>query len=251
LYPTPAALSINPTIWLKRRNLCGKLSLFLFRQGHIYSRAGSRINNIQKRKEAEQMAKKTGAQSNAVKGTGKKTLWEFVKFIFVSLLATVVSYGTLNILILLPFIKELFATPLKWFVFDYPVTYSSAGAVVSGALGYFIAFNTANILAQIVAFFVNKEKTFKSGANVAVTLPIYIVFTLALICFSAWLSPILNTFLIGKSVGGQLSANIATAVCSLIQFAVYFPFDKILFHKPKGENPVKKGSLSIVGVNPK
>ncbi len=189
--------------------------------------------NINKLKEVIHMTKRSGMDTNAVKGTGKKTLWEFIKFIFVSLLATVVSYGTLNILILMPFIKELFATPLKWFVFDYPVTVNDAGLIVSGALGYFIAFNTANILAQIVAFFVNKEKTFKSGANVAVTLPIYIIFTVALICFSAWLSPILNTFLIGKGISGQLSANIATAVCSFIQFTVYFPFDKLLFHKPK------------------
>lgn len=176
----------------------------------------------------EKNDKKTSEESAA-----KKTLWEFIKFIFVSLLATVVSYGTLNILILMPFIKDLFATPLHWFVFDYPVTTNNAGAIVSGALGYFIAFNTANILAQIVAFFVNKEKTFKSGANVATTLPIYLVFTLALICFSAWLSPNLNTFFIGKGVGGQLSANIATAVCSTIQFFVYFPVDKLLFRKPK------------------
>lgn len=181
----------------------------------------------------ENIAKKPSEQSAA-----KKTLWEFVKFIFVSLLATIVTYGTLNILILTPFIKELFATPFHWFVFDYPVTRDNAGFIVTGALGYFIAFNTANILAQIVAFFVNKEKTFKSSANVATTLPIYLVFTLALICFSAWLSPVLNTFFIGKGVGGQLSANIATAVCSTIQFFVYFPVDKLLFRKPKEANDI-------------
>lgn len=170
---------------------------------------------------------------NTEKSAAKKTLWEFVKFIFVSLMATAVSYGTLNILLLMPFIKELFTTPFHWFVFDYPVTKNGVGDIVTGALGYFIAFNTANILAQIVAFFVNKEKTFKSSANVATTLPIYLVFTVALIAFSAWLSPNLNTFFIGKGIGGQLSANIATAVCSAIQFFVYFPVDKILFRKPK------------------
>lgn len=180
------------------------------------------------------MEEKAGIdRTTAKKGTGKKTLWEFIKFIFVSLLAMVVQYATLNILIWLPFIKDLYATPFKWFVFDYPVNLNTSGIIVSGALGYFIAFNSSNILAQIVAFFVNKEKTFKSGANVAVTFPIYIVFTIALICFSAWLSPILNTFFIGKGVGGQLSTNIAAMVCSGIQFFVYFPVDKILFRKPK------------------
>ena len=191
--------------------------------------------NIQiKLKEVIRMAKTTeNDQITAKKGNGKKTILEFVKFTLVGLLATVVQYSTLNILILMPFIKNLFATNLTWFVFNYPVMKSAAGVIVSGALGYFIAFNTANILAQIVAFFVNKEKTFKSGANVAVTFPIYIVFTILLICFAAWLSPILNTFFIGKGIGGQASANLATAVISCIQFFVYFPVDKILFHKPK------------------
>jgi putative flippase GtrA len=180
------------------------------------------------------MSEKAGIdQTTAKKGTGKKTLWEFVKFTIVALLATVVQYTTLNILIWLPFIKDLYATPFKWFVFDYPVNLNAAGIIVSGALGYFIAFNSSNILAQIVAFFVNKEKTFKSGANVAVTLPIYIVFTILLICFSAWLSPMLNTFFIGKGIGGQTSTNIAAMVCSGIQFFVYFPVDKVLFRKPK------------------
>ena len=173
------------------------------------------------------------ANQSMPQSAGKKTMVEFFNFTLVGLLATVVQYSVLNILILLPFIKDLFGTPFKWFVFDYPVTQNAAGVIVSGALGYFIAFNTANILAQIVAFFVNKEKTFKSGANVAVTLPIYLAFTVALICFSAWLSPLLNTYFIGKGVGGQLSANLATMVCSFIQFFVYFPLDKILFLKPK------------------
>jgi len=179
------------------------------------------------------MAKTAQAKKESQQSAGKKTLWQFIKFIIVSLLATVVMYGALNILVALPSVKELFATPLKWFVFDYPVTKNEAGAIVSGGLGYFIAFNASNIAAQIVAFFVNREKTFHSGANVAVTLPIYIVFTVALICFSAWLSPMLNTFCINKGIGAQASANIAAAVCSVIQFFVYFPVDKLLFRKPK------------------
>lgn len=171
-------------------------------------------------------------------GTKKETLWELVKFTMVSMLAMVVSFGSLNIFIHLPFIRDLFGTPFNWFVFNYPVITNTAGVAVSGALGYFIAFNTSNTLAQIVAFFVNRDKTFKSSANIAITLPIYIVFTIALICFSAWLSPQLNAFAMGKSVfgieiGEGLAANIANMGCSFIQFILYFPVDKILFRKPK------------------
>lgn len=162
------------------------------------------------------------------KGSGLNTLWQFVKFIFVSLLAMIVQFALLNLLKLLPPIKELYASgqDFQWWVF-------SCSAAIGG-LGYFIVNNTANIVAQIVAFFVNKEKTFNSGANVAVALPIYIVFTLGLIAFSAWLNPTLKDVFVEKlSWGDDLSANAATMICSAVQFFLYFPVDKILFRKKK------------------
>ena len=116
--------------------------------------------------------------------------------------------------------------------------------IAVGGLGYFIVSNVANIVAQIVAFFVNKEKTFNSGANVAVALPIYIVFTIALIAFSAWLNPTLKEVFINADWFVNLcekfvwdvettSKNVATMICSALQFFLYFPVDKILFHKKK------------------
>ena len=165
------------------------------------------------------------------KGSGIVTLWQFVKFIFVSLLACIVQFGVLNLLMLLPQIKEIMNDDFTWFVFNY---------VGEGkGFGYFIAFNIANILAQIVAFFVNREKTFGSSSNIAVTLPIYIVFTVALICFSAWLAPTIQGWLISLNLSAQLAANISTMSCSAIQFFIYFPVDKILFHKKKEEKEEK------------
>lgn len=173
------------------------------------------------------------------KGNGVKTFWQFVKFIFVSLGACIVQVVVLAVLYNIPAIKELSTTPFKWFVFDYPVI---AGARCG--LAYFISTNTANITAQIVAFFINKEKTFNSGANTAVVLPIYIVFTVLLICFSAWLNPFLFSKLVGKVLFGKviasgLATTIATAACSALQFFLYFPVDKILFRKKKEETPAK------------
>lgn len=162
------------------------------------------------------------------KGSGITTLWQFVKFIFVSLLAMIVQFALLNILKHIPAIAALEAQDFKWFVFDYPAS--------DGGLAYFIYFNIANIAAQIVAFFVNREKTFNSGANIAITLPIYIVFTVALICFSAWLSPTLNGVFLNKlGWGSDLAANAATMCCSALQFFLYFPVDKILFRKKKDQ----------------
>ena len=161
------------------------------------------------------------------KGSVLVTIWQFVKFIVVSLLAMIVQFVLLNTLQLVPAIKELYAQDFSWWVFVYPVAV--------GGLGYFIVSNVANIIAQIVAFFVNKEKTFNSGANVAITLPIYIVFTIALIFFSAWLSPTLNTLFLGFGWAEALARNAAMMICSALQFFLYFPVDKILFHKKKEE----------------
>lgn len=162
------------------------------------------------------------------KGSVLVTIWQFVKFIVVSLLAMIVQFVLLNTLQLIPAIQELYTVEFSWWVFVYPVAV--------GGLGYFIVSNVANIIAQIVAFFVNKEKTFNSGANVAVALPIYIIFTIALILFSAWLNPTLKEIFVGfEWCNETLAKNIATMICSALQFFLYFPVDKILFHKKKDE----------------
>lgn len=161
------------------------------------------------------------------KGNKIVTVWQFVKFLVVSLLATAVQFILLNTLNLIPQISELYDKEFSFWVFVYPVSI--------GGLGYFIASNTANIAAQIVAFFVNREKTFNSSANIAVTLPIYIIFTIGLIVFSAWLNPFTKGILINWGLGEALSKNIATMICSSVQFFLYFPVDKLLFKKKKKE----------------
>jgi putative flippase GtrA len=181
------------------------------------------------------MAKGLSGIDNAAaeKGKGIETVWQFVKFIFVSLIAMIVQFALLNILNHVPPIVNLFGTDFKWWVFESPVN-TVEGAVVIGGLGYFISNNTANIIAQIVSFFVNRKKTFNSNVNVALTLPIYIIFTLALIAFSAWLNPTLQHLFVNKGwMGGDLAANASTMICSAVQFFLYFPFDKILFPKAK------------------
>ena len=161
------------------------------------------------------------------KGSLLVTIWQFVKFIVVSLLAMIVQFVLLNTLNLIPAINDLYTQEFNWLFFTYPVAV--------GGLGYFIVSNVANIVAQIVAFFVNKEKTFNSGANVAIALPIYIIFTIGLIVFSAWLNPTLKDVFVGWNLSEDVAKNIATMICSAVQFFLYFPVDKILFHKKKEE----------------
>ena len=85
------------------------------------------------------------------KGSGVVTLWQFIKFIFVSLGACIVQFGLVNLLPLV--FRSLYDTPCDFFVFHYPVS--------DGGLGYFLSFAISNIAAQIVAFFhLIRKKTF-------------------------------------------------------------------------------------------
>ncbi|MBO5944015.1 MAG: hypothetical protein J6Q50_01810, partial [Clostridia bacterium] len=55
------------------------------------------------------------------KGSFLVTVWQFVKFIVVSLLAMIVQFVLLNTLQLIPAIKALYEQDFSWWVFVYPV----------------------------------------------------------------------------------------------------------------------------------
>lgn len=165
-------------------------------------------------------------KKSAEKGTVMQTAWQFAKFVVVSLLASFVQFSLVNILPYIPAIRALYETEFHWFIFESPI--------IDGGLGFFIVFNVSNVAAQIVAFFVNKEKTFNSGANTAAVLPIYLLFTFGLLTFSAWFSPIVNGWIVNSLGWNDAAArNIATSVCATLQFFLYFPVDKVLFRKKK------------------
>lgn len=165
----------------------------------------------------------------ASKGSGLKTLWQFVKFIFVSLIAFVIQ-TFLPYLVRIPMTDEFINRPYQWLIYSSDA-FAKAGMDDKAGLGLFIAMVSSNIIAQIVSFFINKEKTFNSDANTKIVLPIYIAFTIALIAFSAWLQPYLVGVLSPKI--GDASIGLSGAICGAVQFFIYFPFDKLLFPEKK------------------
>lgn len=163
------------------------------------------------------------------KGKAINLLWQFVKFIVVSLGAFLIQ-SALPVLIK-AFMSDVFLhSAYKFWIFHSAEP--NADGFIEAGLGIFIAATASNILAQIVSFFLNRDKTFNSDANIAVTLPIYIVFTIALICFSAWLQPTLITVLSSK-LGEDTAIFLSGAICGAIQFFLYFPVDKLLFPAKK------------------
>ena len=67
------------------------------------------------------------------KGSFLVTVWQFVKFIVVSLLAMLVQIALTNLIPLIPAIQEMYATEFNLWVLSYPVNYDEAGAIISGA----------------------------------------------------------------------------------------------------------------------
>lgn len=179
------------------------------------------------------------ANSNAAKGGFLAKIWVFVKFIIVSL-------GAFVIQLFLPYffnflMSETFTGPTGIDILGAPYDILSLGiwtsekavlAEMDGVgLGLFVSMTLANILAQVFSFFVNREKTFNSCANIKVAFPIYLVITFALIGFSAWLQPQLVIWL--KPVIGDVSIAISGAICGAVQFFLYFPIQLVLFRKKK------------------
>lgn len=184
------------------------------------------------------MAKLADIDSKAAsKGKGLETLWQFVKFI-------VVSLGAFVIQTFLPLLIKLFMSQ-EFLTKEYDIwgIFKSSEDAKTGAmlgLGVFIAANVSNIIAQIVSFFINREKTFNSDAKISVTLPIYIVFTIALIIFSAWLSTKFIPLFTNLTGSADTAMAISGACCGAIQFFLYFPVDKLLFPKRKEEKAEEK-----------
>ena len=70
------------------------------------------------------------------KGSLLVTVWQFVKFIVVSLLAMVVQIALTNLIPLIPAVQEMYAQPINILgILDYPVNTDATGAIISGGLG--------------------------------------------------------------------------------------------------------------------
>ena len=203
------------------------------------------------------------------KGSGIKALWQFLKFIVVSGLVTIIQLVLANVL---PFIFDKVTTPLPTFlqgifnpnvVFDptteegikqvgkYVIDAATGklggvienGVVVGGIVtwGFLLPFFLSNLIANIYGFYQNKKTTFKSDApwyNFA----IYIVLMIALILFSTWFQGWV-VGLIAKAPWAWLNAaarTIAGLLAGFIQMVVLFPIEKFVLLKEKKEETAEE-----------
>ena len=205
----------------------------------------------------------------AEKGSLMKTIWQFVKFLVVSGLVTIIQLVLANVL---PFVFDKVTTPLPTFlqgifnpnvVFD-PSTEAGAkqvakyvidsatgnlggvienGVVIGGIVtwGFLLPFFLSNLIANIYGFYQNKKTTFKSDApwyNFA----IYIVLMIALILFSTWFQGWL-VGIVAKAPWAWLNGlarTIAALAAGFVQMVVLFPMEKfVLLREKKEEAPAE------------
>ena len=121
---------------------------------------------------------------------GKKTIWQIVKFIVVSLLVTIIQLALVN---LLYFFMKNWQEPLPGFLGEI-FSPSTVGEGHSN-WGYILPFFLSNFIANTVGYFLNKRKTFKSDAPLWHYI-IYIVLLFLLILFSTWLQGLVVNALI-------------------------------------------------------
>ena len=143
-------------------------------------------------------------------------LWEFIKFNILSNVSTIMRFvvtwiGTAA------FIGALNMTqPFKFLIFDY----TSAG---SNGLGGFLTFLLAEVIAQIVNFFVQMKWVFKSDADFSKAAPKFAVLAIVIVVVNLILPGYVTSFCKGLGVGDGAAATIASVVNTILAVVVSFP----------------------------
>ncbi|MCR5078984.1 MAG: hypothetical protein K6B65_03580 [Bacilli bacterium] len=167
----------------------------------------------------------TNLDSKAEK-KGIKTLWQAIKFLFVSIGVTLIQLGLVN---LLYFMMKGWTEPLPSFL-SVIFTEETIGVGHSN-WGYILPFFLSNLIANTIGYFVNKSKTFRSDAPwwhyVA-----YIIILLLLIFFSTWLQGLIVNGLTSVGLEGA-APTIAAMAAGTVQMVALFPLQKFVLLKEK------------------
>ena len=166
-------------------------------------------------------------ESKAEDLKGRKGLWQAVKFILVSLIASAVQLVLVNVLY---FAMRGWTEELPG-ILSGIFTEQTMGAGHAN-WGYVLPFFLSNLIANIVAYAINKKRTFKSDAPKK-NFVIYVAVLLCLILFSTWL----QGFVAGKLLSSEvrfwqdLAPTIAMACAGTLQMVILFPLEKFVLLK--------------------
>ncbi len=162
-------------------------------------------------------------------------IWEFILFNVLSNVSTITRFVITWIGTAI-FVSALgMVSPFKFLIFNY----TSDG---SNGLGGFLTFFFAEVLAQIVNFFVQKNWVFKSNADFSKSAPKYAVLAVVIVVVNlilpGYVTEICKTSL---HMNDGLAGTVASVVNTLLAVVVSYPLLKFwIMPKDKTENSVEK-----------
>ena len=141
-------------------------------------------------------------------------LWEFIKFNILSNISTVVRI-VLSTACTALFVNALAMTePFQFLIFDYRDT----------GVGAFLAFLIAEVMAQVVNFFVQMKLVFKSDASFSETAWKYAILAVVIVVVNLLLPNYVMTFCQDAlGIDAALAGTVASVVNTLLAVVVSFP----------------------------
>ncbi len=180
--------------------------------------------------------------ANTADAGGKKSLWQFVKFLLVSGLAGIIQLVLANVL---PLVFDRVTAAIPGFlqgIFQPDRLFEPGSAewnkyVADGVVtwGYVLPFFLSNAIANVYGYFQNRKTTFKSDAPTR-NFVLYFVILAALILVSTWLQGVVYAWLNSAFPAGllhTLARTIAAGAAGLLQLIVLFPLEKFVLLKEK------------------
>lgn len=161
------------------------------------------------------------------KSKGLQLLWQIVKFLVVSCMATIIQLVLVNIL---HNSMKGITTPITGFLAKI-FTEQTMG-IGNTNWGYILPWFLSNLIANIYGYIQNKITTFKSDSPWWCML-IYIVLLVVLILFSTWLQGIVfhGCEQSNISVLIKLAPTIAAMSAGTLQFIILFPLQKFVLSR--------------------
>jgi len=150
--------------------------------------------------------------SDQANRTQPKSRYQFVTFILMSCITSVVEYATFALGAFLLF-KTFQNQPFSWWLIHYPVE--------SGGLGSFLAFATSYIIAQVFNFVIQRKTTFKATNHVLKSAIQYGLMVMGIYVLQLVIPPLILddvTSWFGYEIGSIIVKSLMMTMATLIQY---------------------------------
>ena len=143
-----------------------------------------------------------------------ETAWQFIMFMLMSCITTVVDLGSFalfNFYIFLPFRDRSFS----WWIIDY--------SIANGGQTAFFAFACSFAISQSFNFVLQRKTTFKANNNVAASAVMYAAMVIIVYFLQLYIPTLIRAPIaafLGATIGDLLVKMINMTISMLIQFPV-------------------------------